>query len=86
MSGIYGFPVLTGFPRFLHGAQDLKKKIGIPVADPKKHGSFVRENNTSGHHSNDSLGLGHRSHILISIDIKEIMNHVYGKRQLSNSS
>ena len=46
MSGIYGFPVLTGFPRFLHGAQGLGKKIGIPAADPKKHGSFVRENNT----------------------------------------
>lgn len=43
MSGIYGFPVLAGFPRFLHGAQSLGKKIGIPAADPKKHGSFVRE-------------------------------------------
>ena len=43
MSGIYGFPVLAGFPLFLYGAQGLRKKIGLLAADPKKHRSFVRE-------------------------------------------
>ena len=49
MSSVYGFPALIGFPRFLHGEQGLGKRIGVPVADPEKHGSFVSESNVSVH-------------------------------------
>ncbi|KAL9950866.1 hypothetical protein ACROYT_G043436 [Oculina patagonica] len=41
MSGVHGFPVLLGFPRFLHGERGLGQRLGLPAADPEKHGSFV---------------------------------------------
>ena len=43
MSGVYGFPALVGFPHFLHGQESLVNNLGLPVADPEKHGSFVSD-------------------------------------------
>ena len=41
MSGVYRFPVLVGFPRFLHGERGLGQRLGLQAADSEKHGSFV---------------------------------------------
>lgn len=41
MSGLYGFPTLLGFPRFLHGERGMRQKLGLPKAHPETHGSFV---------------------------------------------
>lgn len=45
VSGVYGFPALVGFPRFLHGERGLGQRLGLPEADPEKHGSFVSKQN-----------------------------------------
>lgn len=41
LSRVYGFPVLLGFPRFLHGERGLGQRLGLPAGDPEKHESFV---------------------------------------------
>lgn len=55
MSGVYGFPALVGFPHFLHGEESLVNNLGLPVADPEKHGSFVSEINRFAFRRNLSL-------------------------------